>query len=314
MPEYGLYWHIPAIRFGKRVMRNYNTLIDRYPGADGMKTGFICASGFNLVATATRGSRRLIAVVLGSRSGMQRAEKAAQLLERGFTGGNGLSWLIPAFGTVESLQPVDAAPLNLRDEICNAKVRRRPPSDSEAVAAQTEEAGSSLAMMAGFQLGPPKPGSLIGPLQPSMAPIPVFVGTKPPANIDVASEPAAGKKPARKTAAHGPAGALTEKPAQARSAAGAPPSKPTPAASEKPAPAKPSPTAVKPNRPAMQPQATPKPQAVPKPQATPKPQVAPKPQATAKPLVPAKPTTAVIAEPTAKPKPKPKPKPVAATQ
>src|ERR1700750_908136 len=91
-PEYGPYWRIPAIRLGRRVMHNYNALIDRYPGADGMKTGFICASGFNLVATATRGSRRLIAVVLGARSGMQRAEKAAQLLERGFTGGGGLSW------------------------------------------------------------------------------------------------------------------------------------------------------------------------------------------------------------------------------
>ena len=67
-PEYDMYWHIPAIKFGKRVMRNYNTLIGRYDGADGMKTGFICASGFNLVASATRHGKRLIAVVLGSPS------------------------------------------------------------------------------------------------------------------------------------------------------------------------------------------------------------------------------------------------------
>ncbi len=46
------YWHIPAIKYGKRVVRNYNPLIGRFAGADGMKTGFICASGFNLVATA----------------------------------------------------------------------------------------------------------------------------------------------------------------------------------------------------------------------------------------------------------------------
>ena len=43
-----MYWHIPAIQLGKKYMRNYNTLIGRYEGADGMKTGFICASGFNL--------------------------------------------------------------------------------------------------------------------------------------------------------------------------------------------------------------------------------------------------------------------------
>ena len=87
LPEYELYWHIPSIRFGRRVMRNTNSLIGRYPDADGMKTGFICASGFNVVATATRGGRKLIVVVFGSRSGMIRSEKAAQLFERGFSAG-----------------------------------------------------------------------------------------------------------------------------------------------------------------------------------------------------------------------------------
>ena len=66
-------------------MRNYNSLIGRYPGADGMKTGFICASGFNLVATATPQRQALIAVVLGASSSQARAMKAAQLLERGFS-------------------------------------------------------------------------------------------------------------------------------------------------------------------------------------------------------------------------------------
>ena len=45
LPEYEMYWHIPAIKFGRRVMRNTNGLLGRYAGADGMKTGFICASG-----------------------------------------------------------------------------------------------------------------------------------------------------------------------------------------------------------------------------------------------------------------------------
>ncbi len=94
-PEYDYYWHLPGIRFGKKVLRNYNTLIGRYPGADGMKTGFICASGFNLVATATRDGKRLIAVVLGAPSSAGRAIKAAQLLERGFAS-DGLGWLTPS--------------------------------------------------------------------------------------------------------------------------------------------------------------------------------------------------------------------------
>src|SRR5437660_1983879 len=135
-PEYDYYWHLPGIRMGKMVQRNYNSLIGRYPGADGMKTGFICASGFNLVASATRDGRRLIAVVLGAPSSAVRALKAAQLLERGFAL-NPLSWLMPSRGNVEDLAPINALPPDLHDEMCG-KHRRRPAAededDSEAVA------------------------------------------------------------------------------------------------------------------------------------------------------------------------------------
>ena len=82
-----------------------------------MKTGFICASGFNLVGVATRNGRRLIAVVLGAHSGAERAEHAAQLLESGFNA-SPLSWLMPSLGSVDSLTPINAEPLNLRDEMC----------------------------------------------------------------------------------------------------------------------------------------------------------------------------------------------------
>ena len=128
-PQYGFYWRVPAIRFGKRVTRNYNKLIGRYPGADGMKTGYICASGFNLVATATRNGKQLIAIVLGAPSGALRAERAGQLLERGFNG-NGLSWLRPSLGTVDALTPIAAAPPNLRDDFCGPH-RKKPASETE---------------------------------------------------------------------------------------------------------------------------------------------------------------------------------------
>jgi D-alanyl-D-alanine carboxypeptidase len=128
-PEYDSYWHLPGIKLGKRIVRNYNTLLGRYPGADGMKTGFICASGFNLVASATRDGRRLIAVVLGAPSSGVRAVKAAHLLEQGF-GSAPLSWLTPSLGTVESLTPVDAAPVNLHEEMCGSH-RKRPAAEEE---------------------------------------------------------------------------------------------------------------------------------------------------------------------------------------
>src|SRR5207253_2694644 len=130
LPEYDYFWHLPGIRLGKMVQRNYNTLLGRYPGADGMKTGFICASGFNLVASATRDGRRLIAVVLGAPSSAVRAIKAAQLLERGFNTNTGLSWLMPTMGTVETLEPISAAPPNLREEMCGSH-RKRPATEDE---------------------------------------------------------------------------------------------------------------------------------------------------------------------------------------
>ena len=130
LPEYEYFMHIPSIRYGRRVTQNFNKLIGRYPGADGFKTGFICASGYNLVASATRNGKRLIAVVLGASSGQARAVRAAQLLERGF-GGNGLGWLKPALGTVDNLVPIDATPPNLREEMCSGK-RKRPATDEDA--------------------------------------------------------------------------------------------------------------------------------------------------------------------------------------
>src|SRR5579862_753729 len=135
-PQDSHYWHIPAIKFGKRVVRNYNPLIGRYPGADGMKTGFICASGFNLVATATRDKKHLIAVVLGAPSGAARAVKAAEMLEGGFTS-NPLAWLMPSLGTVDQLKPIKADPPNLKDEMCGGH-RKRPAADDE-----DEEAGAA---------------------------------------------------------------------------------------------------------------------------------------------------------------------------
>jgi D-alanyl-D-alanine carboxypeptidase len=139
-PEYDGYWHLGAIRFGKRIMPNTNRLLDAYPGTDGMKTGFICASGFNLVASATRGNKRLIAVVLGASSSTARAGKAAQMFERGFAS-NPLSWLMPSLGTVDTLVPIAVDPPNLREEICG-KTHRRPGVDDDDDAPSASTGGS----------------------------------------------------------------------------------------------------------------------------------------------------------------------------
>ncbi len=180
VPEYEYFVHIPSIRFGRKVTQNFNKLIGRYPGADGFKTGFICASGYNLVASATRNGKRLIAVVLGASSGQMRAVRAAQLLERGFASDT-LSWLRPSLGTVDKLAPIDASPPNLRDEMCGGK-RHRPASDEDedtvASSAGTSSSGESGVTFFAAGLQPPmvKPSELLAAAPAPSEPIPVYTG------------------------------------------------------------------------------------------------------------------------------------------
>jgi D-alanyl-D-alanine carboxypeptidase len=181
LPEYEYFYHIPAIRFGRRVTNNFNHLIGRYPGADGFKTGFICASGYNLVGSATRNGKRLIAVVLGSTSGHMRAVRAAQLLERGFAN-NGLSWLRPSLGTVDSLAPIDASPPNLRDEMCGGK-RHKPASDedegSAALDGGTGNGDNAISFFtAGLQAPITKPSELLAAGPAAAEPMVVYTGPK----------------------------------------------------------------------------------------------------------------------------------------
>nr|WP_249779518.1 D-alanyl-D-alanine carboxypeptidase family protein [Bradyrhizobium sediminis] len=178
LPEYEYFMHTPSIRFGRRVTQNFNKLIGRYPGADGFKTGFICASGYNLVASATRNGKRLIAVVLGASSGQARAVKAAQLLERGFAN-NTLSWLRPSLGTVDNLVPVDASPPNLRDEMCNGK-RKRPASDEDEDLVASASGGEAAVTFFTAGLQPPmaKPSELLAAAPAASQPVVVYTGPK----------------------------------------------------------------------------------------------------------------------------------------
>src|ERR1700722_13572718 len=162
LPEYEYFVHIPSIRYGRMVTQNFNKLIGRYPGADGFKTGFICASGYNLVASATRDGRRLIAVVLGASSGRMRAVRAAQLLERGFAN-NSLSWLRPSLGTVDNLAPIDASPPDLHDEMCGGKHHKPASDEDEDNVANGSSTGESAITFfaAGLQAPMLKPSELL---------------------------------------------------------------------------------------------------------------------------------------------------------
>lgn len=83
-PHHYEYFSTAHFRYNGRKYRNHNRLLRTFDGADGLKTGYIRASGFNLAASAVRGGRRLIAVLFGGRSPASRDRHVARLLRDGF--------------------------------------------------------------------------------------------------------------------------------------------------------------------------------------------------------------------------------------
>ncbi len=83
-PAYYRYFSVPYFTFQGRQVLNHQRMLQTYPGADGLKTGWIEASGYNVVTSAVHGSTRLIGVVLGAASGGERDAHMAMLLDQGF--------------------------------------------------------------------------------------------------------------------------------------------------------------------------------------------------------------------------------------
>ena len=83
-PTYYRYFGTVDFSYNGRNLHNHNRLLGKYQGMDGIKTGFINASGFNLVASAKRGNTRLIGVVFGGRSWQSRNAHMVDLLDSGF--------------------------------------------------------------------------------------------------------------------------------------------------------------------------------------------------------------------------------------
>jgi len=119
-PEYASLFALPQVQVGNKLIRTHNGMLVDFEGADGMKTGFICDSGFNIVASATRDGRKLVAVVLGEITPASRRDRASNLLENGF---KRYFWK-SVFGTsIDGLAvqvSLSDGPTHLRDNVCGA--------------------------------------------------------------------------------------------------------------------------------------------------------------------------------------------------
>jgi len=187
-PDHQHLFDIGAVQFGRRIMRNTNGLIGRYPGADGMKTGFICSSGFNVVASANRNGRRLVTVVLGAPSANERTMQAAELFDRGF--GSKVNFTNPELTSL----PASAthAPPDMRSVICD---RRGPmPREEDSPSVAEEGTGvpnlfsSEVLAFAGDAQKPTR--TVLGPRM-AVQPERVWIGAAPPSETEVAAQAAA---------------------------------------------------------------------------------------------------------------------------
>jgi D-alanyl-D-alanine carboxypeptidase len=125
-PEYADLFTTIQVQVGKKVMRTHNGMLVSYPGADGMKTGFICDSGFNIVVSATRDGRKLVAVVLGEPSVATRRERAVDLLDNGFKRYFWKSLFGTSLDGLAIQASLSTGPTHLRDSVCGV-ARAKPP-------------------------------------------------------------------------------------------------------------------------------------------------------------------------------------------
>jgi D-alanyl-D-alanine carboxypeptidase (penicillin-binding protein 5/6) len=107
------------------VMRSHNHLLRNYPGCDGLKTGFINAGGYSIVATAQKNGRRVIAVVMGSKDRKVRDAKATELLSKGFA----------------ALPPLPPPPPPVVNPVTTNLVAALPVTDEAEVVSETPHMG-----------------------------------------------------------------------------------------------------------------------------------------------------------------------------
>ncbi|MGK9165408.1 D-alanyl-D-alanine carboxypeptidase [Inquilinus limosus] len=130
-PQYYPYFATKNFRYRGRNFPNHNRLMQTYPGMDGMKTGYIRAAGYNLVASAMRGKTRLIGVIFGGTSPTARNARMAELLDEGFESHGGT-------GAYVAEAPAAAAPKAAATPFQPPVPDRRPDSADDPLMAAAE--------------------------------------------------------------------------------------------------------------------------------------------------------------------------------
>jgi len=132
------YFSLSSFKWGKRKYMNHNELLRKVDGVDGIKTGFTNASGYNLMASAERNGRRVIAVMLGGRTGRSRDAHVADLLEAAFMDITGVQ-IAGAEDIRARIAFGDRAPPTQADDLALAQLRLLQEPDAALVASLDDD-------------------------------------------------------------------------------------------------------------------------------------------------------------------------------
>lgn len=181
-PQEAEMFSIGALKLGDEIIANHNNLLGRYPGVDGMKTGFTCAAGFNLIASAQREGHRYIAVVLGAPNVKLRMIKTAVLLDRAF---DGIDHPQSKLDEMASTGAAGGAP-DMHNAVCRRRAKAAAAYNAEIVQLEAPLLSQPAAPATGLNL---IPGSAVAmtPVAPTIAtlpkpafdPVAVYLGPAP---------------------------------------------------------------------------------------------------------------------------------------
>ncbi len=124
-PQYAQMFATHSVRLGKARLDSHNDLLTQFTGTTGMKTGYVCESGLNIVATVERGGKSLMAVVLGGASSRERGQMAAQMVMNALSGAYTGSGRIVTAIENENIAPADMSPYICGSEAGDYRDKRR---------------------------------------------------------------------------------------------------------------------------------------------------------------------------------------------
>ncbi len=160
-PQYYYFFATKSFKYRGRTYRNHNKLLRTYKGADGIKTGYIRASGYNLVASSVRNGRRVIAVVFGGKTSRSRNRHTASLLDRGF---KRLTLIARSYPAPPPRKPTAIAARKAREtEVALSPAAGPLPPSAPSQVQQQRHGGTSVETEAVASFSAPAGGSGLDP-------------------------------------------------------------------------------------------------------------------------------------------------------